>query len=183
MKKILILGLVFCVSFASCRKKDEYKIEDTTYGTTATEINGTSWNQDIKLVELGDSDKFSFYAFKYKDVDGTPIVFEVLSFNQIDKIKNKQQNVKSWNLGQSGNNYLNARFTTTQDDGDLSCDRFEILETDSTNNWIQITKEEDDYNEVWGNYSATFVRKYGCPSSPYTDTLRFRNGSFHFKFK
>jgi len=184
MTKSIVLCILFCMCIIACKKK-VYEKEMPTYGETSTEINGVKWSNDIKDV-IYDEKGFSFFAFKYKEVGGVHTVFEILSFHKIEQTKDRQT-VRAWIIGQPSSNpdsiYLDATFTTTQADGDVSCDLFQILETDSVNNWIQITKEEGNYNEVWGNYSATFTRHSGCASSPYTDTLRMRNGSFHFKFK
>jgi len=184
MTKSIILGLTFCICLIACKKK-VYEKETPTYGKTKTEINGVIWEQDIKDVLFDDNGYFEFAAFKYKKIGGVHVVSEILSFNKI-KPTNVRQTVKAWIAGQSTNPnpfHLDARFGTSQADGDVSCDMFQILEADSLNNWIQITKEKDNYKEVWGTYSATFIRLEGCASSPYPDTLRMRNGSFHFKFK
>ena len=184
MGKITVCCL-FILTAIACNKK-VYEKEAPTYGNTSTEINGVIWAQNIKGVNFDDYGRFAFSAFKYKELDGVNIVFEVLEIKSILKNKNVQR-IKAFVSGQQITNpdslYLGATFSTTQDDGDLSCDMFHIMEADSVNNWIKITKEEGNYNEVWGEYSATFLRESGCASSPYPDTLRMRNGSFHFKFK
>jgi hypothetical protein len=186
MKNLLIGATICCVWLSGCNKK-QYQIESPTYGKTTVEINGKEWKEDIKSVIYNNNDRFEFSAFKYKKVDDVWVVFEILTFGDIRKNKNMQLIEKL----QIGNPYTAnldsaynwSSFGTTRDDGDVNCDYYRVWESDSTNNWIQITKEKDNYKEVWGTYSVTFLRESGCASSPYTDTLRFRNGSFHFKFE
>jgi hypothetical protein len=72
-------------------------------------------------------------------------------------------------------------FGTAQSDGDVGCDFYEIIESDSTNNWVRIEKQSNEYNEVWGSFSMHLYRTRTCSSTIYPDTLLITNGEFHFK--
>ena len=80
-------------------------------------------------------------------------------------------------------NCRSAAIFTTTIDYDTSGDRFIINEDAATENYIEITKEVNNFKEVWGVYQCELIRKKKVQNSPFPDTLRFTGGSFHLKFK
>jgi hypothetical protein len=73
-----------------------------------------------------------------------------------------------------------AGFSTSAD-GDAGGDRYDIIESDSLNNFISITDETNNFSEIRGNFSMTFVRIFKDAISPFPelDTVRFRDCTLH----
>jgi hypothetical protein len=65
-----------------------------------------------------------------------------------------------------------------EDDGNVMCEHFTVEVSDSLSNFVQITKELNNFQEIWGKYSVTLVRVQGCYSGFYSDKLIIRNGIF-----
>jgi hypothetical protein len=74
-----------------------------------------------------------------------------------------------------------ASFYTMASDGDVQADTYELVESDSLNNYFNITYQKNNFKEIKGEFSATFVRielsKY--TQFPDLDTVRIRDGKFH----
>ncbi len=169
-----ILVLLCVLVWASCRKKENPM---QSVGEVSVLINGYPFTG---LVNSYLTNTLGFKIIKYKDIGNGEIVpWENFGIGNLQKSLFAQQVFKDFYLNDS---IVAARFATAQDDGDVLCDYFEVLESDSTNNWVQITREENGYQEIWGKFSVTMIRTDGCASSPYPDTLRFREGSFHVRF-
>ena len=79
----------------------------------------------------------------------------------------------------TNNDLASSLYFTNDLEDDVGCDYYHVYEADSLNNWIQITKEVNNYGEIWGEFSVTYLKESGCPDSPYPDTVRIRNGTFH----
>jgi hypothetical protein len=72
-----------------------------------------------------------------------------------------------------------AYFGTSQDDGDVGCEFFEVDETDSLNNYIQITRMKNDFSEIWGTFNVSFVKVQDCSHRLHSQHLTARYGYFH----
>lgn len=72
-------------------------------------------------------------------------------------------------------------FSTSSDDGDVSQDDYDVLET--ADNFIIIDSFDTNKEEVKGSFQITLVinRRSLNDPSPLPDTLRFTNGIFHTK--
>jgi len=185
MKKIQLL-ILLCFAGLSCKK--QYLGDLPDLGDISVNINGTLWEEKVQVAQnSGSSDYFTFAAYKYKKNDGIYTPMEEFFFEKVKKNTEVQRifPVISGYFPQNPDSfYLYSSFYTNQDDGDVPCDGYAVWDTDSANNWIQITKQEGDYKEIWGNFSVTYIRGMSCAASPYADdTLRFRNGTFHFRFE
>lgn len=96
----------------------------------------------------------------------------------------KIQKIRKLNFADSSNFFANSRnswayFNTNDDDGDSVCEWFEVNENDSLNNFVQITKQENDFSELWGNFSVSFNKTSDCKNRFYPNELLIRNGTFH----
>ena len=77
------------------------------------------------------------------------------------------------------NTPTNSNFLVVIEEGEFISEEFRPLESDLVNNWLEITKQEDNYKKVWGKFSATYIKEKTGPDAKYPDTLRIRNGSFY----
>lgn len=169
----LILGFVF---FAiSCKKDPKIVVK----GELTVNINGVEW---VGSINKPTATKFDINATRYKSIDKVFVNESGLLISNIP-FELKTSTLKKIDFTQQDQKNLFCGFFTYQDDGDVACDTYEIIETDSVNNWIKVTKQTNNYAEVWGTFSATFFRKQGCSATKYADTLRFRDGVFHAYLK
>lgn len=71
-----------------------------------------------------------------------------------------------------------AAFYTSSDNQHSVCDNYLLILSDTVNNWLQITEEYNNFKELKGSFSATFIKVRNCSFS-YPDTVKIRNGTFH----
>ncbi len=74
-----------------------------------------------------------------------------------------------------------SSFGTLSDDGDVLCHTYDVLEVDSLNNWVKITKYNPQTKDISGEFSVTYIKTRECATFSYPDTIRIRNGVFHTK--
>lgn len=176
--KILLFSLLIIICFSTCKK------EEIVYsnGNASALMNGMLWESELRTITR--YDKIDVTMEKYKNVNGNSIPWETISIQLIEKTDNKQNIIKSdsiksyapWNAV-----HAYGSFSTAQDDGDVECDFYRVIESDSINNWVRIDSENNDYNEVWGSFSMRLYRTNTCDASIYPDTLLISGGKFHFK--
>ena len=78
-------------------------------------------------------------------------------------------------------NKVMSTFFTLSNDGDVVCHVFHVLEKDSFNNWVRITKYNEKTKEFSGEFSVTYIKTEECATFSYPDTIRIRNRVFHTK--
>jgi hypothetical protein len=76
-----------------------------------------------------------------------------------------------------------SRFFTAEPHGnwDVGGDYYDVLNSDTFNNYFNITGLSNHDSEITGIFSVTVVRIDSVRDSQYPDTIRFRNGSFTLK--
>ncbi len=176
--KILFFALMIFVCFSTCKK------EGIIYsnGKASAMVNGMLWESEVRVATL--YDKFDMTLEKYKNIDGNLLPWETMGIDYFNKNLQYQNiiasdSIKSFAPWDAVNAY--GSFGTAQDDGDVECDFFVVIESDSTNNWVRIDRESNNYNEVWGSFSMHLYRTNTCNVSIYPDTLLITNGQFHFE--
>jgi len=167
MKRTIFFLLLAIFAF-SCNK-DEKAPKSTG---TAT-VNGEMWEavrvmilksprSENKLYFVADFDQYGYAGG--------------LTIDGVEKNYSKQQILKT---KYDSLFLINGRYINSQE-YDVTGDEYHILESDSLNNWVQITSAKDDFTkDIKGEFSATLVRTKAFQNSPYPDTLRIRNGSFN----
>lgn len=170
-RKVLVLSILVVIG---C-KKDQ--IVQTSVHSMSVEINGNIWSGDTKVAP---SERLNFYGLTYKTIDGVTVTWENLSLGFFDMAQGKQR-IYPYDTNAVFNPYLakTASLEAYQADGDVGCDLFDVIEADSLDNWVQITREENNFGEVWGVFQVSLYRVNGCAASIYPDTLRLTNGTFH----
>ncbi len=170
--------------FSSCKKEHLDEIPYT--GNVNALINGVLWEGDAHMLDRGST--FHLGGDKYKDIgNGIVVPWEHLGMAYINKsVGNRQKIIPEDSLyftipPQTIHAY--GAFGTSQDDGDVACDLYQVLGNDSVNNWVRVIRQENNYSEVWGSFSMHLYRIYTCNVSTYPDTLLITNGSFYFKIK
>lgn len=183
---ILILASLMLIVIDSCKKKDKQELE-----TSSFTINGNHWNSE-KLSSSWQSDsKFSFSygkgIHKSGEIGNTYNTFdEILNFNLIDKKLGRQIIPIITFAAIAGLNQDSppfAVFGTFHDEGCVGCEMFYVGGTDVENNWIEITKQEDNFKKIWGKFSLTMVKdSIDCDLAHYPNVIQIRNGEFYLKF-
>ncbi|MCA6436388.1 MAG: hypothetical protein IM600_15435 [Bacteroidetes bacterium] len=162
--------------------KDFDYINDTTKGTITVIINGNLWRG---FPYADSSSNFSFTATKYRKSGENFLPMEIFSIFKIRRTTGNQIIYKS-------DSTLNLTpliaktssfFGTFKPDGDVTCEDFSVILADSANNIIQITKQINNYSEVFGTFKLSLVKINNCSTPHYSDTLKLSNGYFHFKLK
>ncbi|MBX3163054.1 MAG: hypothetical protein KF900_01120 [Bacteroidetes bacterium] len=172
----IILALVF---ISACKRDvaipilSEPSFADTIKGKVSAEINGKSERFFITTDVYEET--FNFYPQKY------------LKGFVIAGVKKNLISQKVYNIVNGVNSVPKktyAFFHTYWTDGDVFCENFDIPETDTLNNYIQITKQNNNYKEVFGVFSLTLIKTQDCKERQYPDdTMRIRNGYFHLYLK
>jgi len=165
----------------NCRKDnmEDRTAIDTALGTMSMKINGTTWNGQITSIN---KEEIGYLAQTHKYISGVKIPWEGFGMGNFIKVLGTFR-IEGYDTNSVFNPSLSktASFGTSQDDGDVGCDLFKVIESDSLNNWVNIWQEKDDFKEVWGTFQVSLYRVAGCASSPYPDTLRLTDGQFHLK--
>lgn len=190
--KLYILALIILV--LGCGKKTKQPdsivqpnvvfdlINDTTKGTVTATINGVLWRGFPHVDSLNN---FSFTATQYRKSGNNYLPQEIFSIFKIRKIIVSQIIHKS-------DSTLNltpliaktsAFFGTFKPDGDVTCEDFSVIDSDSANNLVQITKQINNYSEVYGTFKLSLIKTINCSTSHYSDTIKLNNGYFHLKLK
>ena len=157
MKKsipFLVLTFFMLITIGSCKKKDK-----EASGTCSFTINGKEWKGD-KMADITHSEtKFSFSFGKglhnaNKDVsitNGFEKYDEILNINLVDKKFGRQSIPISTfpvpeNLDQNSSPFV--LFGTFVDLGCSGCEMFYVGNSDVENNWIEVTKQEDNFKKI-----------------------------------
>jgi hypothetical protein len=170
-----LLGIAF-LSQISCKKETV-----NTNGQASALINGTLWESDVRIATK--YDKFLLVMEKHKQIGNESVPWERMSIHYFDKNMLQQNIINAdsiavyapWDAVSAFGSFI-----TSQDDGDVECDAYKVIENDSTNNWVRIDRETGDYKEVWGSFGMHLYRTNTCNVSIYPDTLLITNGQFHF---
>jgi hypothetical protein len=106
----------------------------------------------------------------------------------VDKLDNTvQQRIFKYDRGDISipfdPNKAMSSFNTLSEDGDVLCHTYDVLEKDSLNNWIKITKYNEKTRELSGEFSITYIKTRECTSFSSPDTIRIRNGVFSTTIK
>jgi hypothetical protein len=174
---ILIVLYILMLFSNSCKKKQSIQ----NNGNATATLNGKPWTG---ILQAKNNERFSFSIIIYKEFDGILLPFDGLGFGLVNKnIKVQKLSIRDSMVNL---NPLLAKtyssFSTSQGDGDVLCDMYEVLESDSLNNWIKIETEKNNFTEMSGIFNVTLLRIRTCGSSLYSDTLKFTNGHFNIKF-
>jgi hypothetical protein len=73
-------------------------------------------------------------------------------------------------------------FSVLDGDFDVACEKFYPDATDSLNNWIEITEEDDDFSVIRGNFNITTVSDGSCDGAP-PSSMEISKGSFEVRLK
>lgn len=72
-----------------------------------------------------------------------------------------------------------AVYYSLTDDGDVICDHYNVIESDSLSNFVQVDSYDKNSSEVSGKFSFKMLIKLPKCNLSAPDTLVFKNGSFH----
>ena len=170
MKTFLLIGATIISGFFSCTKE---KSDDTYWGEVTAQKNSELWSGKIRCLNNKpynqgidiDIDVYNsknvrsenLFFFKYPNAEGTYLI-DSTGVRIIDSLHG-------------------AVYHTLQDDGTAG-DSYYIIEG-IVDNWLKITKKEED--ELWGEFQVAFVKdlKYGEQDPAAPDTVIFTKGNLH----
>lgn len=82
------------------------------------------------------------------------------------------------NLAEDSQGY--ALLNTFSDQGCVACELFIVDGTKLEHNWVEITKEEGNYQKVWGKFNLVLIKHQSAAyCGNYPDTIRIENGEFY----
>lgn len=171
MKSTIIIAIFIAVTALISCKKDKKIIP--TSGTASAMINGENWSiNTVKGKVMSDTSIVFWVGVQKLDEYNEPYPYEDLVFRIFKKTDIQ--------LPQVDINILPyVHFGTSIENGHANNEEFEILLSDTTNNWVQITEESGDYKEIKGKFSLTLIKTdVGIDPNRYPDTLRIRDGVF-----
>jgi len=177
-KTYFIIFIIFSVLSCSKDKKMNEVLDPNSYfGECTYNLNGINFSTRYVWARINNNNETGF-GIKMDD-------FESLSFFYFNLSKlNEKQYIKPRPIDNSKpfylSYYINDRSNTPPDAG---CNDYHIIEADSLQNWLIITKYDTVTNEIWGKFNAstkleTFPSRCN-PGSP--QYARFTNGEFHTK--
>lgn len=172
-KKILVS--ILCLLIVGCL--NEKNSVDPYYGELSCTINGVPWTGSLRPFDR--DSVMEINCSKIKMIDDVKVPWESLNIQYIRKKLISQTIYAHLN---PPSYKTESTFVTAQDDGDVACDYYKVIEDDSLTNHFIIDSLKNDYKEIWGTFNINFLRLFGCPLSSYPDTLRIRDGIFHIKF-
>lgn len=177
MKRILVLFILsyLLLLFATC-KKDEP--EGDYFGYCKFTVNGQEirFNKCTGNILYNNSDSITF---SFKKWDGL-ILKESIGFFKAHKNIAIRQKVYKIELPIVFSKKLTSVFSTLSDDGDVLCDVYNVLESDSLINNITITSYNERTRKIKGTFEVTYIIDTSGTKCRATapDTLRIRNGEF-----
>jgi hypothetical protein len=170
---LLTLVIVFVIS--SCGKKEDIKPKSTF----TANLNGKMWEGNKVSSVLREGNELGIGILTYEN----GFEREALTFSRLLLSVGKQELIKYYTDSTTHLGY-GTSYGTSQDDGDVGCDLYNLYTPDSLVNYIDIRVYDAEKKYIEGTYSATYLRekKNGvcAPSKP--DTLRFRDGYFAIYF-
>lgn len=176
--RTIIIGLISGFLLAGSCTKD--KNDDNYWGYANAQKNGQSWSGKIAAANnTRIPDRFDIVIDRY---NAESIQEENLGFQNIPKIPGRNRLYKIDFVNYDPQKTTAVLFTN-REDGDVQCDLYNVIETDSINNFIQIDSYNQNNNEVKGRFALKLIIRLPKCRNNAPDTLVFINGDFHTKIK
>jgi hypothetical protein len=180
----LTLAIIFLVN--GCKKDPEVEplppkdIIDTTQGRTFFVLDDASVD-NFHIMATLIAEKLYIGCGQLRQFHGDLVQSQNLAFALTQKsfLRQKVHKVNYRFDRFSDSTATWAQFNTSEDDGDVGCEFFEVDETDSLNNYIQITRMKNDFSEIWGTFNVSFVKVQDCSHRLHSQHLTARYGYFH----
>ncbi|WP_417608622.1 hypothetical protein [Owenweeksia hongkongensis] len=179
-KKVLFPIFLFTVTLLSSCKKDS-TIDIPSVGKASFKINGELLETEVRAKKRGD--KFLMALEKYRMSGGEPSPWEVLSIEYVhNKLDSVQRIYNIDSLGTIAPELVTqvSGFFSSRKFYDVGCEIFEVVESDSINNWIVLDGQRNNFNEVTGRFALHMYKVHGCDAEKYPDTLLITDGQFYF---
>lgn len=179
MKKIFYIVIILFFSLSCSKDKKMNEILDTNsyFGECTYNLNGINFSRKYVTASINNNNETCF-SIKMDD-------FESLSFYYFSlNMLNEKQYIKPIPDDNSRPLILFYRIADRSNTPlDAGCNYYHIIEADSLQNWLIITKYDTVTNEIWGKFNASTILETfpsQCnPGSP--QYARFTNGEFHTK--
>lgn len=171
--KYLLSVVVVCILLSACKKDDS--LEDHYFGSSSAKLN--NFNVFFNKCRAHKKNDTLYFNFERWNVD---VKKEEIGFMNVLNNKTKQRlNKNDYTITQQVK--LSSIYGTSQDDGDVGCDYYEVYEADSIINHITISYYNQNTEEISGTFNGTYlVTKPKCKQTA-PDTLRITNGVFNTK--
>lgn len=177
MKNILLI-LVFLTVIFSCKSNKDL---DVYYGNVTAFKNGKPWKANILGSDKNSNEEnFAVLASKY---DKNQYYFSQISFRKIPKNSIKKFPLTSCSVTNCEKKNVVQTFFTTTIQKDVGCDIYKIVESMSSENYLEITKYNKKDDTFEGTFNATLAisdSEDKCNEDA-PDTIRFTNGRFSSK--
>ncbi len=184
MKHLIYFYLLF-LFLVGCKKKllsdEEFAKKQNGNNSVYVNLNGQPYVSIIILDSKTATFSFALRKIKNNNLRGneSSLILQNLKYKLGIQTIYKTNN-DSTDLIKSTSNFYTSTY-----DGDVLADVYGIIESDSANNYFNIVEEKNNFSEISGVFSLTFVRtgKGNATQFPDMDTVRLRNGSFHLFLK
>lgn len=180
-RKLFALGCFafFIFTLSSCNKDEETDIPSV--GKASFKVNGDMLETEIRVIKR--DEKFLIHLEKYRIVGGEPWPWEILSLLHVHHKLDSVQRIYNRDSLNTASTDLVSRvggFFSSPKYYDVGCEIFEVIESDSINNWVVLDSQSNDFSEVSGRFALHMYKVQGCDADKYADTLRITDGKFHF---
>lgn len=166
-KTLFVVATLILV--ASC-KKDK---SDLSAGTASALKNGVQWNPEISI---GAGERHGTFSLRFeRSADG--FLRERMGIANIPKLAG-QNPIYMRYFTTIDSSRVVGHYTSLTDDGDVICDRYNVVEQDTASNYVRVDSYQQSTGKVSGKFSIKLVvRLPKCnPNAP--DTLTISNGVF-----
>ena len=169
---------LFIISlFFSCEKDNQ----SNHTGQASAQFNNSSWNAKVITSKISSSENRFNMAMQMSNGQG--ILRQELVFLNIPR-KVGPERIWSFDLmNPMDTAKVSCSLATIIDDGDVLCERYNVIASDSASNQIRIDQYDRSQSIVAGTFKLKMaIRLPKCnPTSP--DTIYFTNGAFYSKFQ
>jgi hypothetical protein len=183
LTKYLLILFSILISTTNCRNNNLSDINFAKRKNKPNEICLYLDGKQYPVIINSIGKKGNKLGFNASKVWNRKLHAEISNFfiGPIDLKLGKQTIYKS-NFDSTFYSKLSSTFYTMTSDGDVVGDTYSILESDSANNYFNITKQKKGFSRIEGSFSLTFVRtnKSVYTQFPDLETVKFRNCTFYF---
>ena len=175
MKSILFVFII-SICFISCRKEEPRMLGHPYWGEASALRNGKEWLPKVRGVRSNLDSSLIGININWFQAE-TNFQREYLGFINVPKSE-VFDTIKLKSFVPSSTELSFVSYGTLIDDGDVSGDDYDLLE--SEDNWLIVTEWNESTTEIKGNFQASFLFKGDEHKTPDAgDTVRFTNGFFH----
>lgn len=182
MKKLI---LIFVLILCSCSNDDDAVMfyespSPFDQGWIKAEKNGAYWEAHSWAADGINEEVFSYFSLVFTLYNQDGFMREQFGMLGIPKAEGVFDITNDPEFREVED--VKGHYGTLIDDGDVSCDSYNVDESFQDSNKITISEYNEDTGEIWGSFNVRFIKTSfsNCdPDAP--ETISFTNAEFYAK--